>query len=389
MFVMNMYRSRRVAPLVVIAAVSGCGGRTQTSGESSGEVVTIGATTTGDLTTADETSDQATPSPNPLTTGPTSPGTSPTTPPATTITPGFTTGTDTTSSQSTAPEEVVSPPHAMGCPIPDVFAHPAVGYTFSDGTTSITLQTSLGGSEWCVYGKAPPSGDDYSQWGAGFGAFIGYEDLPGVRAPFDASSLGIVGLRFQLRAKGRAVRLMLTEADSPYITSTAENFEQNAFIWGGSSLRQMYYGSYEIRFEDIELPNWSLVPPEYQRPLDASRLHSFQFMVANTPLDEYTEYSFCVSKLEWVDACGNTVASSVSAETPATSPGTPPTDVSTGPELASSTAPETSGTEPLGSSATPDSSSLPTQTSSDEPAPNSDAGVEEATTGTASSGDAG
>ena len=115
---------------------------------------------------------------------------------------------------------------------------------------------------------------------------------------------------------GRPVRLMLTELDSPEIFEVERNYEANAFIWGGSTPELMYgSGSYEVRFSDIQLPAWSNLPDEFQRPIDASRLHSFQFLVPNNPSDAYQDYYFCVLDVAWVDACGNAIAVSIPAET--------------------------------------------------------------------------
>lgn len=310
--------SLRFSPLCagsLVAVLVGCGGRTAASEELSGKLVTVevenpanpGAATPvrpGKGPEAPPAVGEATPAPGVVTPGAPDIAFTPAAPATVGPAPGATGG------------QVVSPPHATGCASPETLARPTVLYSFSDGVTSLDLQASSGQSQWCAYGVATSSGTDYAQWGAGVGALVGQQDGSGLSLPFDAAARGIVGVRFFIEMKGRPVRVMLTEVDSPEILNSAENFRYNAFVLGGTSPNQLDVpGSYELRFEDFSLPEWTLVPEEFRRPFDPSRLDSLQFLVPNEPNDATEPYAFCVTAIEWVDACGTALETSVVSDT--------------------------------------------------------------------------
>lgn len=330
-----------LATLTVVAAAAACGGRTRGNHGSPGELVTVDVATNS--AQPGLSIDPVTPTaPLPDTAVVPTPGFTTINPPSlptTPVQPG--TGSSMETPATTGPI-IVSPPHASDCPVRAETTESAVGYTYSDGVTSIDLQSASGSSQWCAYGIAGPAGEDYALWGAGMGAFVGYQNEMGVQVPFDASARGVVGIRFRLESKGRAVRVMLTEFDSPAISDAVGNYQNNAFIWGGSTPNLLSnYGIYELRFGEFELPAWALVPEEHQRPLDASRLHSFQFMVANDPAGAYEEFAFCVMDVAWVDACGNVIAVSVAADQTPVIPTDPMPGPSTNPDDSSQAPPET------------------------------------------------
>lgn len=300
-----MLLGHRSLAIFTFFTVAACGGRTQSNDGASGEVVEV-ETSSDETATSQQVPDTQAP-------------------PTAAPTPGFPTTNTPTAIPTTTPngiwiqppvtEPVVSPPHADECPFPGVTEQPAVSYTYSDGVTTIDLKSAFGSSEWCAYGSAGPSGSDYSNWGAGMGGFVGYQTNSGAIVPFDASALGAVGIRFSIYVENSPVRLMLTEVNTPAVPAGSSNYEDNAFVWGGSSPREMdYTGTYEVRFEDFALPAWTTLSDEFQRPFDASRVHSFQFMITNDPADAFRDYLFCVTDVQWVDACGNAVAINTAAE---------------------------------------------------------------------------
>lgn len=217
---------------------------------------------------------------------------------------------------------IVAPPHAEGCPMVETTARPSALYTFSDGVTTIDAQNTRGSTQWCAKGMAVSAGDDYSRWGAGVGLLVGQSADDGSIVPFDAAGRGIVGVRFRVEAMGRSVRLGLTEVDSPNVSSSSENFSANPFTWGGSSVKQLTpNGVYELWFEEFRQPSWTMLAESLQRPLDPSRLHSLQFTVPNRPTDTTQDYVFCVYDVEWVDACGGALVTSVLSGATTATPG--------------------------------------------------------------------
>lgn len=211
------------------------------------------------------------------------------------------------SSQPTLDSSIHNAPNEAGCGAFTSIARPRDVEIFTDGETSAELERQSA-SGWCVRGKASSAGFDGALWGAGSRVMLTSPDDGGPSAPFDASAQGIVGVRFQLSASGRAVQVRLTEVNDLNISRDANNFEQNAFVWGGTNATELTrFDTYEVEFDAFTLPARTFVPLEFMRPLDRTRLHSLQFIVANEPNGPSSDYTFCISQVEWLNACGESV----------------------------------------------------------------------------------
>lgn len=185
-------------------------------------------------------------------------------------------------------------------------------YGFSDETTTYEITEPSPGT-LCLTGTAVDSndGDDmYGNWGAGLGLQVGTDDDTG----YDAAMLGIAGVQFELSmVEGRPVRVQMTLANIPEITTPAENFGSNAYGWGTTPKNITMNGPAVVPFDEFKLPSWSMIPAAYKGDLDATRLNALQVQIANNPGDAEEPYSFCVSNMEWINACGEVVATSTLA----------------------------------------------------------------------------
>ncbi len=183
-------------------------------------------------------------------------------------------------------------------------------YTFGDSLTTACLHVTS--TQVCLYGTAAEAGADYSNWGAGVGLqLVSGEDPAEV---FDATSLGIAGVGFNLVSaeSDLDVRLMATMANDPEIPVGSSNFEENPFIWGGSSAYDIRLdGEYYVALETLTLPEWTNLDPDESSTwmgdsIDLRRLHSLQFQIVTR--QEYSaEYAFCVSNFDWRDENGATL----------------------------------------------------------------------------------
>lgn len=194
-------------------------------------------------------------------------------------------------------------------------------YGYGDDTTSLckTAEDPVAPGAVCVEGNALDAGTEFTNWGAGIGLLLAETDEAGVVvAPWDATALGIVGMRFTVAGfEGtRPVRVGITQVNDPAITTPADNYEANGFLWGGSSPDSIANGVINIAFADFTLPSWSATNlerglgadlPEGGDVLDPAKIHSVQLQVASDPGDDPEKYKFCVSGVEWLDAAGNPV----------------------------------------------------------------------------------
>jgi hypothetical protein len=73
-----------------------------------------------------------------------------------------------------------------------------------------------------------------------------------------------------------------------------------------------------IMFSEFVLPSWTMVPDGAGQVLDASKLHSLQFQIANNPSDTAAMYGFCLQSLQWLDANGAPIAVGVPMDTAGT-----------------------------------------------------------------------
>jgi hypothetical protein len=184
-------------------------------------------------------------------------------------------------------------------------------FFFGDNTTTGCSQMMMG--QACMYGEADTSavGDDmYANWGAGMGLQLAADSAN----PWDAATLGIMGVKFTVTGwSGRPVRVQLSQVDDPAITDASANYEENGFVWGGTSAMSIVAdGDTTIMFTDFKLPEWTGVldatgAKAMGQVVDAAMLHSLQFQIANNPPDMPVTYGFCVSNLQWVDSAGTAI----------------------------------------------------------------------------------
>jgi hypothetical protein len=231
--------------------------------------------------------------------------------------PTFNSASDThtlAGSQPTLDSSTPDAPNDAGCAAVTSMARPREVEVVTDGETSAALEQQSA-SSWCVRGRASSAGDDGAWWGAGLRVILTSRGVGGPNTPFDASAQGIVGVRFQLSASGRPVQVWLTEVNAPNIGWEANNFEQNPFVWGGTDATELTrFDTYEVAFDAFTLPAKTFVPFEFMRALDPTRLHTLQFVVANERNGPSSDYTFCISQVEWLNACGASVELTTLAE---------------------------------------------------------------------------
>ncbi len=165
----------------------------------------------------------------------------------------------------------------------------------------------LDGTAFPAAGEPDADGvvNDYEFWGAG----IGLQVAADATTPYNATADKIAGVQFDISQWAeRPVRVQMSQVNDPAITDDAMNFQNNGFVYGGSSPKSTKADkTLTIMFEDFELPSWSEIPDANQGPLDGAKLHSLQIQIANEPDDPEVAYKFCVSNVQWLDACGQVV----------------------------------------------------------------------------------
>lgn len=280
-----------------------------------------------------------TPQPTASTTGTTTTTTPTTTSPTSnTVTPTSSSSTSTnttTTAPAEVPSECTETTYANGNIGNDNAAFSAVRsiYVYGDGVTSACTDDTTTVGTVCVEGNAVASdggdaatSDDYKNWGAGIGLQLAETDGDGVLvAAWDATTAGaapITQLRFTVSnlTASRPLRVQISNIDDPAITTAADNYQANGFMYGGSATTKAKEGVNTIPLTDFELPDWAVTNierglgtalPEGGEILDPTKIHSLQFQIANNPKDDPEMYKFCLSQVEWLDAAGNVVAVTV------------------------------------------------------------------------------
>lgn len=282
-------------------------------------------------------------------------GTTPALMDAPALTPTTTDGTITAPTQS-PPSPLPTP--QQGCVRVTSGALRVSAFVFSDGTTTAELRATSDQDGWCLDGMAASSGDDYAQWGAGFALRVGTHGEGAETVPLNIAATGGYALTFDATVQGsRAMRPMITEVNVPEDLAPYGNYEDNAFIWGGSSPQEVETsGHYEAPLVHYLLPSWTTLPPELQRDFDPTRVDSLQFMITNNPADLPTEYSICVSHLTLVDACGQPQMTFVPSDTALLEPAidTPPEPTTDEPPVVDAGAAEPASSSNSTETATPD-----------------------------------
>lgn len=183
-------------------------------------------------------------------------------------------------------------------------------YDYGDSKTTRSFTQPMP-NVLCLEGTAYPSAsedgeNDYAYWGAG----VGLQLAPGAgTTPYDATMDKIAGVTFDITDWAeRPVRVQMSQVDDPAITDASTNFQENGFVYGGSSPKSTKANAtLTIMFEDFKLPSWTLIPEANQGPLDGSKLHSLQIQIASEPKDLEANYKFCITNLKWLDACEQVV----------------------------------------------------------------------------------
>lgn len=225
-----------------------------------------------------------------------------------------TTDSETTASPSTSVGSS-EPSWANGtnCPTVQTVERQRRLIALTDGEASAELDLSYGNFQWCVRGDGGSSWTRNIDRGVGVAIELATPADGGGGEPFDASALGIVGLRFTASMSPYPLQVSLVEVNSPDISIEEYNFESNGFVWGGTNARELTVrDTYEAALSEFTLPARTLVPSEFQRALDPRRLKALQIVAYDD--DTYREYSFCVGRVEWLNACGAVVESSTIGE---------------------------------------------------------------------------
>jgi hypothetical protein len=194
-------------------------------------------------------------------------------------------------------------------------------YFYGDGVTTACVTHNQ--DRLCIEGNAPVSSDgtdDFKNWGMGLGMYLA------TSVPFDAYSQGIFKVRFALtNVVGRSVRIAITQVPDPNITDESLNYQNNAFVYGGSELNDVASDvTVTAALADFALPAWThVVDGESAEPavgltLNSAQLASLQVQIVNGLDDEARMYSYCVGSLQWLDADGNPVEPVVPGAEPST-----------------------------------------------------------------------
>lgn len=192
-------------------------------------------------------------------------------------------------------------------------------YFYGDDVTTACVTHNQ--DKLCIEGNAPVSSDgtdDFKNWGMGLGMYLA------TTVPFDAASQGIAKVRFALtNVVGRSVRIAITQVPDPNITDDSLNYQNNAFVYGGSEVNDVASDTLvTATLADFALPAWThVVSPETGElavgsGLDPAQLASLQVQIVNGLEDSARMYSYCVGSLEWLDANGSPIVPTVPGATP-------------------------------------------------------------------------
>lgn len=172
-------------------------------------------------------------------------------------------------------------------------------YSYGDGTSTMLL-TSPAAGQICMSGTAADAGPDYALWGAGIGLQLAATEDEGktVTSAFDAEALGITQFSFSITGVPlTGIRVGMT------IVGEGADYEENPFInKGGAGGDVKSDSTYTMALADLAQPEWGLADAVF----DPSSLHSLQFQVVTVP-NAATEYDFCVSDIQFLDADGAVV----------------------------------------------------------------------------------
>lgn len=178
-------------------------------------------------------------------------------------------------------------------------------YFYGDGVTTACVTQNRG--QICIEGNAPVSSDgvdEFKNWGMGLGMYLA------TSVPFDAAAQGIAKVRFSLtNVVGRSVRIALTQTPDPNITDDSLNYQNNAFVYGGSEVNDVASDMVvTAALGDFALPPWTHVsdPSTSElavgQVLNPAQLASLQVQIVNGLGEPAKMYSYCVSDVQWLDA---------------------------------------------------------------------------------------
>lgn len=199
-------------------------------------------------------------------------------------------------------------------------------YFYGDGVTTGCVTQNRG--QVCIEGNAPVSSDgtdDFKNWGMGLGMYLA------TSVPFDAAAQGIEKVRFSLtNVVGRSVRIAITQTADPNITDDGLNYQNNAFVYGGSEINDVASDMVvTAAFTDFALPPWTHFvhsgssESAVGQLLDATQLASLQVQIVNGLGEPAQMYSYCVSDVQWLDANDTPVEPIVPGSDPTSDPAAP------------------------------------------------------------------
>lgn len=180
-------------------------------------------------------------------------------------------------------------------------------YIAKDSVAQLCVE-QVSSTKLCMRGSMYEAGENYVNWGGGVGLVMATNE-GGITIPFDAASLGITNVTFQLTGvDGFIIRAYLNQVNDPTITNDFANYQENSFILfeAGSD------GSVTIPLERAALPDWTNLDvdndgqPDRDTLLDPTRLNSLQFFIA-AQVGIGFDYDVCISDVQWVDANDQTV----------------------------------------------------------------------------------
>lgn len=182
-------------------------------------------------------------------------------------------------------------------------------YFYGDGVTTACVTHNQG--QVCVEGNAPGSSDgsdEFKNWGMGLGMYLA------TSVPFDATGQGISKVRFSVtNVAGRSVRIAITQIPDPNITDDSLNYQNNAFVYGGSHHNDVASDVVvTAALADFALPDWTHFVDASGEPavglaLDPTQLASLQVQIVNGVDDRTRMYSYCVGDLQWLDSEDNPI----------------------------------------------------------------------------------
>ena len=186
-------------------------------------------------------------------------------------------------------------------------------YAFGDGTSTAFLTYPSAGKV-CMQGQmaqqcatgCPNGGGDYSLWGMGMGMQLSTGAMA-PHTPWDATAAGVTGVKFTLStppAGGVRAQISLVSDD------------QHGFVLGGDNGAITTDGvETSAQFTEFVQPSWGCPAattsaacgtPPAELMWDGTQLDAIQFQAVSVDTGT-TDYMYCVSNIQFIDAAGTVV----------------------------------------------------------------------------------